>query len=173
MTIFQRTLTAAIAATALAGAFSLPAGAAEPVAAAGPATAPVTKKHAPEQRQHHRHADRSQGLQQLKERLQLQPSQQAAWEQYVAALQPAQRSAPQADRKSQSALTTPQRLDLARQMREARQQAANQRDAATRSFYASLNAEQQKIFDAPKPKRDGKRHPGQQRPAATGNNTTQ
>jgi len=44
-------------------------------------------------------------------------------------------------------LSTPERLDKMNELRKQRDAAFEQRDAATRSFYGSLSAEQKKIFD--------------------------
>lgn len=143
---FQRTLTTAFAAAALAGSFSL-------AANAQPAPAPsATTSHAAA---HHgqrakpvdlaqRHADRSERLKTI---LQLQPNQQAAWAQYVQATTPAHRARAAGERPDLRKLTTPERLDLAQNLRKERTAQAEQREQATRSFYASLSTSQQKAFD--------------------------
>ena len=81
--------------------------------------------------------------------MQIQPSQQAAWDKYVKAITPEPRA--KADRQQRPdlrKLSTPERLDLAQQLRKERNAKAEQREQATRSFYASLNPSQQKAFDA-------------------------
>ena len=155
MALFQRTLTAAIAATALAGAFSLPAVAQTQAAPAAPATAehahPMKHRAAHPGAHAPRHADfakqHAARLERTKTLLQLQPQQQAAWDKYVAATTPQPRTSPQ-PRPDLGALDTLQRLDLQQRLRQERNAQAEQREAATRSFYSSLNPQQQKAFDA-------------------------
>lgn len=144
---FQRTLTATLAATALFGAFSLS-------AHAQPAPAPVAvpshaaPHHGPRAKPVDFAQHQAQRNEQLKTILQLQPNQQAAWDKYVQATTPAPRTQPAADRADVRKLTTPERLDLAQKLRKERTAKAEQREQATRSFYASLNPSQQKAFDA-------------------------
>lgn len=162
MAFFQRTLTAAVAATALAGAFALPAFAQAPAvqpATTATAPAPHTGKH---MGQRHTapdfaklHAERNERLKTL---LQLQPNQQATWEQYVNATAPAPRTQQPGERPDLRKLTTPQRLDLAQQLRKERTAKAEQREQATRSFYSSLNASQQKAFDTLSQRTPGGKH---------------
>ena len=83
----------------------------------------------------------------LKATLQLRPEQEAAWNSYLAALQPPADLARPA-RADLRELTTPQRLDRMAELRKAHDAAFTQRDAATRAFYAQLDAAQQKAFDA-------------------------
>ncbi len=45
-------------------------------------------------------------------------------------------------------LSTPERLDQMRALRQQREAEFDKRDAATRAFYGTLNAEQKKTFDA-------------------------
>lgn len=156
---FQRTLTAALAASALIGAFSISANAQTapaPVAAAthaapheGPRAKPVDMAQ--------RHAQHSEHLKTI---LQLQPNQQAAWDKYVQATTPTPRAKPAADGPDVRKLTTPERLDMAQKLRKERTAQAEQREQATRSFYASLNASQQKAFDAVSQRHSGKHHGG-------------
>lgn len=154
MAIFQRTLTAAIAATALAGSLALPAWAqAEPQL---PSTQVTAHSH------HHAHhagkhtgqphakpdfakhqADRNERLKTI---LQIQPNQQTAWDSYVKATAHEPRTQ-QPKRPDFRKLTTPERLDLVKKLRTERTAKAEQREQATRSFYSSLNTSQQKAFD--------------------------
>lgn len=155
MALFQRSLTAAVAASALAGAFALPV-MAQPAPAA-PAAA-VAGERAPQphmQRGEHRPADRAahqaQRLERLKTLLQLTPAQEGAWAQYVAAQQPGTAQPPRPERGEWAKLTTPERLDRMRAMHDARTAEFNKRADATKSFYASLNASQKKAFDVASP----------------------
>lgn len=147
---FSRSLTAiAVAAAAIGGAVALPAAAQSQPAPAATASAPQHAKgpqrhaapHADHAQRHAQHWERIQTL------LQLQPKQQAAWEQYVKAMTPSAHKPVAPDSKDVRALTTPQRLDAARAHRQARQALAEQRDQATRTLYAALNPAQQKAFD--------------------------
>jgi Spy/CpxP family protein refolding chaperone len=52
------------------------------------------------------------------------------------------------DRAEIDKLTTPERLDKMRDLRKQRDAEMDKRDAATRTFYATLTAEQKKTFDA-------------------------
>lgn len=119
---------------------------------ATPAKAPDTPAHAQriEQRMAAHHTHR---IEQLKTLLQLQPHQQAALERFAAATAPQARTAQAGEKtadkatpsatKNHQPLTTPERLDRAAQRRAAQQQ----RDDATRTFYAALTPAQQKVFD--------------------------
>lgn len=89
----------------------------------------------------------NQRLAQLKDKLQLSASQEAAWSSFAAAMQPpAQRR--HIDREALQAMTTPDRLDHMRAMREQRNAEMDRRAEATKAFYGQLNAEQQKTFDS-------------------------
>src|SRR5690606_24916282 len=100
-----------------------------------------------ERMQRHR-SDRLAGL---KEALKITPEQEAAWLAFVARTGPAQAddktSAKRMDRKEWRQLTTPERLDRMAAMKAERDAAMTKRMDATRSFYASLSPEQQKVFD--------------------------
>ena len=83
----------------------------------------------------------------LKTLLQLQPSQQAAWDKYVKAITPEPPTGTAAEHPDMRKLTTPERLDLMQKLRKEHMAKAEQREQATRSFYNSLNPSQQKAFD--------------------------
>ncbi|THT99289.1 hypothetical protein E9531_12895 [Lampropedia puyangensis] len=99
------------------------------------------------------HAER---IAQLKEKLNLSPNQQGAWEQYQSAMKPAER--PNGPREVKPALTEKQKTQMHQRMQAEHQT----REAATQAFYAQLTPTQQKIFDAeapkPGPHREGKKH---------------
>lgn len=100
-----------------------------------------------ERMQRHR-SDRLAGL---KEALKITPEQEAAWLAFVARTGPAQAgdktTAPRMSREQWRQLTTPERLDRMAAMKAERDAAMAKRMDATRSFYASLSPEQQKVFD--------------------------
>lgn len=177
MTRFHKTLTSAAIASALLASLSLPSFA-QTAAPAAPAAA--TAQTAPQ----HKHgqgnmgdkrAERMEHMQQriakLKADLKLTSAQESAWNTYAATMKPAERPA-RMDREAFAKLTTPQRIDKMREMREHRNAEMDRHAEATKAFYAQLTAEQQKTFDAATLRmhrgphhgpRGGK--PGQERPA--------
>jgi len=115
-----------------------------------PAPAPGTPSARPEiherlQQRMQRHMDRR--LADLQAKLKLGAEQNDAWTTYVAAMKP---PAPAAhpSRTEMEQLTTPERLDRLRELRRQRDAEMDRRDDATRAFYATLSAEQKKVFDA-------------------------
>lgn len=103
------------------------------------------------------HAQRMERLQQrlaeqqsrLKDSLQLQPEQEAAWNQFVEKTKPATRPAGERlGREDWAKLSTPQRLDRLDAMKAERDRQLSQRHDAIRQFYAQLTPPQQKAFDA-------------------------
>lgn len=92
---------------------------------------------------------RAEHLSGLKEKLKLEPGQEAAWNAFASASQPGMR---QGDRQAMRAefdkLSTPQRLDRMLAMSEARRARMAERAQAIKAFYAQLTPEQQGVFDA-------------------------
>lgn len=92
----------------------------------------------------------------LKAKLTLNAAQEAAWNDYMAAMQPppdgmmAKKSRDERRRMFEEyrAMTTPQRLDKMAAMKAEHDAQMNRRHQATRNFYDTLNAAQQKVFDA-------------------------
>jgi periplasmic protein CpxP/Spy len=85
----------------------------------------------------------------LKARLKLTPAQEGAWTAFVAAHKPpADMMTMRDERMALEKLSTPERLDRMKAMRTKHVAAMEQREAATRVFYAALTPEQQKVFDA-------------------------
>lgn len=104
-----------------------------------------------------RHAQRMERLQQraaehqsrLKDSLQLRPEQEAAWNDFIAQMKPAARPTGERPSREQWAkLSTPERLDRLDAMKAERDRQVTQRHGAIRQFYAQLNPQQQKAFDA-------------------------
>jgi len=160
----KRALLATMLATALVGVSAtalVQASALQPTATAAPTTtaqaAPTAKPAAPtaEQRDQRR-AERMARMQQkmaerqaaLKAELKLTPEQEPAWSAFVARTQPQARPVRQGSREDWSKLTTPQRLDKMQALKVERDAAMAKRVDAIKSFYASLNADQQKVFDS-------------------------
>lgn len=87
----------------------------------------------------------------LKADLNLSPEQEPAWNAFVARMDAAKSShgqRGQRERINWSELSTPERLDKMQARMAEREAAMNQRFEAIKSFYANLNAEQQKVFDS-------------------------
>ncbi|PWW46922.1 Spy/CpxP family protein refolding chaperone [Melaminivora alkalimesophila] len=104
------------------------------------------RRHArmgPEQREQMR-ARRAEAF---KQKLALTPAQQPAWEAFLQAMQPGERHA-RLDARAMDQLSTPERIDRMRAIRAQRAAEMDRRGDAIKAFYAELNAEQQKTFDA-------------------------
>lgn len=84
---------------------------------------------------------------QLKEALKLTPEQEPAWNAFLARTAPEPRMGKTGEREDWSKLTTPQRLDKMQAHQTERTAKMTQRFDATRSFYAALTPDQQKVFD--------------------------
>lgn len=88
----------------------------------------------------------AQRLQALKTQLAIRSDQEPAWTTFVAALS-ARPALQRPTRAELEAMTTPQRLDRMRELRNQRHAAMDQRSEAVRVFYGVLSAEQQRTFD--------------------------
>lgn len=84
----------------------------------------------------------------LKAKLQITPAQESAWTTFTANMQPPARTGERPDRAAFDKLTTPERIDRMRAMRAERDTRMDKRADATKTFYAALTPEQQKVFDA-------------------------
>lgn len=89
----------------------------------------------------------------LKAKLKLAPEQEAAWTTYTAATKPpADKATARPDRAEMEKLSTPERIDKMRAMHTERHAAMtahmDKHADATKAFYATLNADQKKVFDA-------------------------
>lgn len=89
----------------------------------------------------------------LKARLKLTPEQEPAWKAFAESHKaPAKQHDRQAMMADLAKLSTPERIDKMKELRTQHMSemtaAMDQRGAATKTFYAALTAEQQKIFDA-------------------------
>ena len=81
----------------------------------------------------------------IKQKLQITPAQEGAWNAYTAALKPTQFNRP--DRGEFEKLTTPERIDRMRATRAAHIAEMDKRADATKAFYAALSPDQKKVFD--------------------------
>ena len=92
----------------------------------------------------------------FKARLQLNASQEAAWNAFAASMTaPAKMGHDHAAQRAEmEKLTTPERIDRMKALRARRNAEMDQRADAAKSLYATLNADQKKVFDA-QPMRGG------------------
>ncbi|MEN9537811.1 MAG: hypothetical protein RLZZ126_46 [Pseudomonadota bacterium] len=164
------TLAALLATTAMAFAQTAPAPTGTPGAAAEaprahrgmtrperPDAGPQAHQHMQERMQKH--------LADFKTRLKIEPAQESAWTTWTAAMQPTAEMHARREkmRAEMNHLTTPERIDRMKAMRAERDATMDKRAQATKDFYAQLNAEQKKTFDAGSRRfadRHGKRHEG-------------
>jgi Spy/CpxP family protein refolding chaperone len=89
----------------------------------------------------------------LKARLKITASQEAAWTTFTDAMKPpADMMAKRPDRAEMDKLTTPERIDKMRALHKEHmttmEAVMDKRAAATKAFYAALSPEQKKTFDA-------------------------
>jgi periplasmic protein CpxP/Spy len=82
----------------------------------------------------------------LKAKLKITASQEGAWTAFTASMTPPA-GMQRPDRAEFEKLTTPQRIDKMRELRTQRNAAMDKRADATKTFYAALTPEQQKVFD--------------------------
>lgn len=125
------------------------------VGVAATAQTPPAGASAPAAGGHHGHgkhdpakrAERiNQRLADLKQKLQITANQEAAWSSFSTAMQPpAQRQ--RLDREALSRMTTPDRIDQMRAVREQRNAEMDRRAEATKAFYGQLSAGQKTTFD--------------------------
>ena len=94
----------------------------------------------------------------LKQKLQITAQQENAWTTFAGAMQPPQAQRPRVDREALARMTTPERIDQMRAMRDQRNMQMDRRAEATKAFYAALTPEQQKTFDEIGTQRMGRGH---------------
>lgn len=159
----HRKFTQRLASTALAAAV-LAAVAAPSLAQPGPGPAAMAEQGAPQaqrpdrgERPRMRHMTPEQRQQFMaqraeafKQKLQLTPAQEPAWNQLLQTMQAGadKRHARLDDRQGMEQLTTPERIDRMRALRAQRAADADRRGDAVKAFYATLTPAQQKTFDA-------------------------
>lgn len=155
---FRPALLAAVLATSTLAVLAHPAGSPPPEGSGMQQGEPERRAHRQERMQAHL----AQRAAALKAELQLTPEQEGSWNAYVAAMKPPAAAA-HPGREDFAQLSTPERLDRMRTLRQQREAEFDRRDAATRSFYAGLSAEQKKTFDqrtAHPMHEEGRRHHG-------------
>ena len=99
-----------------------------------------------EKMREHKPERHSQHLAELKSKLNLQATQEPAWNTFTQSMQhPARMARP--ERASFEKMTTPERLDMMQAMKVQRDAHMQQRADATKAFYATLSADQKQVFD--------------------------
>ena len=94
----------------------------------------------------------------LKGKLALTPAQEGAWTSFTTAMQPSVRTA-RPDRAAWEKLSTPDRIDQMKALRNQRIAEMDRRADAIKAFYAVLTPDQKKVFDAqPMGRHHGGRH---------------
>lgn len=83
----------------------------------------------------------------LKQKLQITSGQEGAWNSFATAMQPST-TLQRPDRQALGAMTTPERIDQMRAMRDRRNAEMDRRADAAKAFYAQLSPEQKKTFDS-------------------------
>jgi protein CpxP len=120
------------------------------------AQAPLPAPAAPGAASHHhgRHWDpakmqerHAQRLAELKQKLQITAAQEPAWNSFTTAVRP-NLDRKRMDREAIARMSTPDRIDHMRVLRQQRAAEMDRRGEATKAFYATLTPEQQKVFDA-------------------------
>lgn len=99
--------------------------------------------------QHHQRMEQrlAEHQQQLKADLKLTPAQESAWSRYTEAFKRPAPPSQRPDREALARMTTPERLDHMLARKAERDAHMNRVVEATRSLYAALSPEQQKVFD--------------------------
>ena len=98
-------------------------------------------------KQAHRAEHRPKRLQELKVFLQLQGNQEAAWSSFYAVMQKTMVKPERLRPEELEKLSTPERIDKVMAVKAERDSQMNQRMNAIKTFYPSLNTQQQKVFD--------------------------
>ena len=117
-----------------------------PGAAGGPGGGPGGRMGM--EQMHERMAQRHTAhLNELKGKLKLEASQEAAWNTFAQSMQPMP-AGQRPDRAALEKLSTPERIDQMMAFKAQRDARMQKHADATKAFYAALNAEQKKTFDA-------------------------
>ena len=99
-----------------------------------------------EKMREHKAERHTQHLTELKAKLNLQAAQEPAWSTFTQSMQhPARMAHP--ERASLEKMTTPERLDMMQALKAQRDAHIQQRADATKTFYATLSADQKQVFD--------------------------
>lgn len=108
----------------------------------GPRAERMHKMHAKMAERHAKH------LTELKGKLKLEAAQETAWTAFAQNMQAPMPPMARPDRAAMDKLTTPERIDQMQAHKASRDADMQKRAEATKTFYATLNAGQKKVFDA-------------------------
>ena len=100
------------------------------------------------QMESHREARHQKHLDELKTSLQLQASQENAWNTFSSEMKAPMKRASRPNPAEMEKMTTPERIDKMMAFKNERDAEMTQRMNATKTFYATLTPAQQKVFDA-------------------------
>jgi len=100
------------------------------------------------QMESHREARHQKHLNELKSALQLDSTQESAWHTFSAEMKAPVKRPVRPQAAEMEKMTTPERIDKMMAFKSERDAEMNKRITATKTFYASLNPAQQKVFDA-------------------------
>ena len=100
------------------------------------------------QMESHREARHQKHLNELKSALQLDSTQESAWHAFSAEMKAPVKRPTRPQAAEMEKMTTPERIDKMMAFKSERDAEMNKRITATKTFYASLNPAQQKVFDA-------------------------
>lgn len=116
------------------------------LAQSAPASGPGASGMRAEQRSARQSEHRASMHARLHDTLKLSAAQEPAWKTFTEAMQPSPRVV--ADRQSLTGLTAPERADKMVELSRQHQATVEKRASALKVFYAQLNSEQQRAFDA-------------------------
>lgn len=142
--LITASLLTAIGGTALAQ--SGPGPAQSPMAAASGPKAGM-HEHMREHKREHMAARHAKHLNALKTKLKLDAQQEGAWNSFAEAMQPPAAGPAWPDRAALAKMSTPERVDQMQAFHARMEGEMKKRGEASKTFYASLNAEQKKVFD--------------------------
>ncbi|HYF44340.1 MAG TPA: Spy/CpxP family protein refolding chaperone [Ramlibacter sp.] len=99
----------------------------------------------------------NQRMAELKQKLQITGAQESAWTHFANAMRP-DTNRPRVDREALAQLSTPDRIDQMRALRQQRMAEMDRRGDATKAFYNALTTEQKKVFDTETAQRGHRGH---------------
>jgi len=121
---------------------------AQPGPMAGASMPQARQEHMREHKHEHMAERHAKHLAELKTKLKLDATQESAWKAFADAMQPSAGMAARPDRAAMEKLSTPERIDQMQALHAQHDAEMRRHGDATKAFYASLNAEQKKTFDA-------------------------
>lgn len=123
----------------------------------GPAQGPMSAasdpragmhEHMREHMREHMNTRHAKHLAELKTKLKLDAQQEGTWKTFAESMQPPAAGAGWPDRAAMAKLSTPERVDQMQAVHARMEAEMKKRGDAAKAFYAGLNPEQKKVFDA-------------------------